>query len=126
MACSMHGRFQKLCSLQVRETEWNGGKNRSMFEIRRRRSFESSRRSCNTLTSSCIRCDVPDRTDLVQGACKPRLNVNSLCSVGSLCNCQTSACFTAVQYFGLADQGISMNFEQGKSFLSSSKHPGSL
>ena len=35
------------------------------------------------LRSAYIRCKVADGIDLVRGACKPRMNVHSVCNVGS-------------------------------------------
>jgi hypothetical protein len=39
------------------------------------------RHTWQTLTSSYIRCDFADGTDLAQGACKPRMNVHAVCNV---------------------------------------------
>jgi len=77
---------------------------RSLFKTRWKKLVGRPRHRWNILTPSFIKHDASG-IDLVQGACKPRTNVLSLCYVGSLCTCAT-ACFTRRQCCGLDNQGI--------------------
>jgi len=78
---------------------------RSLFQTQCKRLVGRPRYRWKILTSSFIKFDVAGEIDLVQGACKPRMNVHSLCHVGSLCTCATS-CFARRHCCGLDNQGI--------------------
>jgi hypothetical protein len=72
--------------------------------------------------SSYIRCVVPDGIDLAQGASKPRMNVHALCNVeGSVLVGQLLAVLE-----GSAVSWMTKEFRQGKSCLSSLKHPDNV
>ena len=87
-----------------------------MFTTQWKRLVRRPRHRWKILTSSYIRCDVPDGIDLAQGACKPRLNVHAVCNVGSFCTCWATACCTRRQCCGLDDQGIIHQFQTGEKF----------
>ena len=59
---------------------------------------------------------VPDGFDLVQGACKPRINVRAPCNVRSFCSCWAAACLTRRQCHRLDDQGIFHQIHTGEKF----------
>jgi hypothetical protein len=78
---------------------------RSLFQTQWTRLVAKPRHRWKILTSFFIKFDVAGGIDLVEGACKIRMNVHSLCYVESLCTCAT-VCFTRRQCCGLDNQGI--------------------
>ena len=104
MACGLHGRFQKLCRSEKLGRR-KSSVQRSLFQTQWKRLVGRPRHRRKIITSSFIKFGVAGGIDLVQGACKPRMNVHALFYVGSLCACAT-ACYTRRQCCGLHNQVI--------------------